>query len=134
MQSMTGYGRALGEYEDRQITVEIRSVNNRYLDCGVKLPRTWPFPVQYWRIGDQKLFTFGGELLVGYALDVKKMYGRDTFVMGYCNDVMSYIPTEEAWAQGGYEVDKVYCESGLPAQWTRDVTKRIMDGVKRLAD
>ena len=101
---------------------------------GVKLPRTWPFPVQYWRIGDQKLFTFGGELLVGYALDVKKMYGRDTFVMGYCNDVMSYIPTEEAWAQGGYEVDKVYCESGLPAQWTRDVTKRIMDGVKRLAD
>lgn len=43
IKSMTGYGRALGEYEDRQITVEIRSVNNRYLDCGVKLPRMCSF-------------------------------------------------------------------------------------------
>ena len=43
-------------------------------------------------------------------------------------------PTEEAWAEGGYEVDKVYCESGLPAQWTRDVTKRIMDAVWKIAE
>ena len=43
IKSMTGYGRALGEYPDRQITVEVRSVNNRYLDCGVRLPRLYGF-------------------------------------------------------------------------------------------
>lgn len=40
---MTGYGRAVGAFADKQITVEIRSVNNRYLDCAVKLPRLYAF-------------------------------------------------------------------------------------------
>ena len=43
IKSMTGYGRAVGVFADKQITVEIRSVNNRYLDCGVKLPRLYTF-------------------------------------------------------------------------------------------
>lgn len=43
IKSMTGYGRAIGEFSDKQITVEIRSVNNRFLDCGVKLPRLYSF-------------------------------------------------------------------------------------------
>ena len=40
---MTGYGRAVQTFENREITVEIRSVNNRYLDCSVKLPRVFSF-------------------------------------------------------------------------------------------
>jgi len=36
---MTGYGRAVETVNGREFTVEIRSVNNRYLDCSVKLPR-----------------------------------------------------------------------------------------------
>ena len=43
IKSMTGYGRAVGVFADKQITVELRSVNNRYLDCGVKLPRLYAF-------------------------------------------------------------------------------------------
>lgn len=43
MKSMTGYGRAVGVFADKQITVELRSVNNRYLDCTVKLPRLYSF-------------------------------------------------------------------------------------------
>ena len=43
IKSMTGYGRAVGVFADKQITVELRSVNNRYLDCGVKLPRLYSF-------------------------------------------------------------------------------------------
>ena len=43
IKSMTGYGRAAAVFADRQITVEIRSVNNRYLDCSVKLPRLCGF-------------------------------------------------------------------------------------------
>ena len=40
---MTGYGRGEAERNGRKITVEVRSVNNRYLDCGVKLPRAYIF-------------------------------------------------------------------------------------------
>ena len=40
---MTGYGRCLETVNGREFTVEIRSVNNRYLDCSVKLPRSLSF-------------------------------------------------------------------------------------------
>ncbi len=40
---MTGYGRAVETVNGREFTVEIRSVNNRYLDCTVKLPRILSF-------------------------------------------------------------------------------------------
>lgn len=40
---MTGYGRGEGLLHDRSITVELRSVNNRYLDSSVKIPRSFVF-------------------------------------------------------------------------------------------
>ncbi len=43
IRSMTGYGRAEGIYNERTITVELRSVNNRYLDASVKMPMTYIF-------------------------------------------------------------------------------------------
>ena len=43
VKSMTGYGRAVETVNGRECTVELRSVNNRYLDCTVKLPRTLSF-------------------------------------------------------------------------------------------
>ena len=39
IKSMTGYGRAEYADEDLKIAVEIKSVNNRYLDIGIKMPR-----------------------------------------------------------------------------------------------
>jgi len=43
IKSMTGYGRARKTLNKRDITVEVRSVNNRYLDCTVKMPRMYTF-------------------------------------------------------------------------------------------
>ncbi|MBE6963032.1 MAG: YicC family protein [Ruminococcaceae bacterium] len=43
IKSMTGYGRAKETRNKRDITVEVRSVNNRYLDCTVKMPRLYTF-------------------------------------------------------------------------------------------
>ena len=40
---MTGYGRAVETVNGREFTVELRSVNNRYLDCSVRLPRLLSF-------------------------------------------------------------------------------------------
>ena len=43
IKSMTGYGRAVETVNGREFTVEVRSVNNRYLDCTVRLPRALSF-------------------------------------------------------------------------------------------
>ncbi len=43
VKSMTGYGRCVETVNGREFTVEVRSVNNRYLDCTVKLPRSLTF-------------------------------------------------------------------------------------------
>ena len=43
IKSRTGYGRAVAAVNGREFTVELRSVNNRYLDCTVKLPRALSF-------------------------------------------------------------------------------------------
>ena len=43
MQSMTGYGRAFVEIEGRQMTVEVKSVNHRFLDIAFRMPRNLMF-------------------------------------------------------------------------------------------
>ncbi len=43
IKSMTGYGRSVETINGREFTVELRSVNNRYLDCSVRLPRMLSF-------------------------------------------------------------------------------------------
>ena len=43
VKSMTGYGRGEQSFEGLQIIVELRAVNNRYLDCTVKMPRAYIF-------------------------------------------------------------------------------------------
>ena len=43
MHSMTGYGRMSAEREGRQLTLELKSVNNRFLDLSFRMPRTLNF-------------------------------------------------------------------------------------------
>lgn len=39
--SMTGFGKAVGEFDGQSVTVELSSVNGRYLDCNVRIPPSW---------------------------------------------------------------------------------------------
>jgi len=43
VRSMTGYGRAQASLHGREITLELRSVNHRYFDCSIRLPRVYSF-------------------------------------------------------------------------------------------
>lgn len=43
IKSMTGYGRAQASVHNREITVEIRSVNHRYFDCSIRAPRVYSY-------------------------------------------------------------------------------------------
>ncbi|MCI7583455.1 MAG: hypothetical protein MSS70_02940, partial [Christensenellaceae bacterium] len=40
---MTGYGKAAAESDGRKITVEMKSVNHRFLDVTVKIPKVLAF-------------------------------------------------------------------------------------------
>ena len=59
VKSMTGYGRGEAVVHGRTITVEVRSVNNRYLDCTVKLPRVYVFAEDAVKAGVQSHISRG---------------------------------------------------------------------------
>jgi uncharacterized protein (TIGR00255 family) len=56
---MTGYGRGEGVCNCGNVVVEVRSVNNRYLDCSVKLPRSYLFAEDALKSRVQKATTRG---------------------------------------------------------------------------
>ena len=61
---------------------------------------SYPYPVQVWQLGDQPLISLGGEVVVEYAIKLKQIFGPNTFVAGYSNDVMAYIPSCNGFAGG----------------------------------
>lgn len=102
---------------------------------GKRLKTSYPYPVQVWRIGEQVLFSLGGELVVEYALKLKSIFGQDVFVAGYCNDVMAYIPTAAILNEGGYEPvsSLTSCSGFLPAPWDVRIEPMIIEEVLRIA-
>lgn len=105
----------------------------RDLDAGKPLPAAYPYPIQLWRLGEQTLVAMGGEVVVDYAIFLKKMLGNNLFVMGYSNDVMAYIPSVRVLNEGGYEGESAMMLYGLPSKWQPDVESRILTAVKTLA-
>lgn len=67
MNSMTGYGKAVVSRDGRTVTVEAKSVNNRFLDVSVKIPRCLAFLEDSVRAAFAKAFARGRiEVYVGY--------------------------------------------------------------------
>jgi len=100
---------------------------------GHTLAATYPYPLQVWRLGDQSIFSLGGELVVGYAIALKRIFGPQVFVFGYSNDVMAYIPTTEILQEGGYEGEISQRVYGLPSSWSTDTESLILYEMVRLA-
>ena len=103
------------------------------LKAGSKMITSYPYPVQVWTIGNHPLVSLGGELVVGYAINVKQMLGPDAIVFGYSNDVMNYIPTSTILKEGGYEGDIAHVVYGLPAKWQPGIEANILNEIRRLA-
>lgn len=59
VKSMTGYGRAEDTLGGCTITVELRSVNNRYLDCNIRIPRLYLFAEDAIKARVQKVISRG---------------------------------------------------------------------------
>jgi len=108
-----------------------------------KLAPTYPYPVEVWRMGDGPRWIFlGGEVVVDYAVRLKrepnvsslterKEPATQTWVAGYSNDVMAYIPSRRVLAEGGYEGASSMIYYGLPSPWAPMLEEAIMQAVRR---
>jgi hypothetical protein len=104
------------------------------LDAGAKFESAYPYPLHAWKLGGRTLFIgMGAETVVDYALAFKAEYGRDTWVLGYADDMISYIPSKRVWLEGGYEGGSNLFEYGRPAlRWSGEVEPLITKSVAKL--
>jgi neutral ceramidase len=100
---------------------------------GKRFITSYSYPLQVWKLGDQPLFSFGGELVIEYAIECKTRFGYDIFVMGYSNDVMGYIPSATILKEGGYEGASSQMVYGLPSVWDASVPNLIYAEIDKLA-
>ena len=94
IKSMTAYGRANLQTEAKDITVEIRSVNNRYLDCNVRLPGRYRHLEEKVRAYIQKAATTRGKVDVFISVELLTSEGVE-------------IRLDEGYAESYY---KALCE------------------------
>jgi neutral ceramidase len=104
------------------------------LDSGEVFSSSYSYPIHAWRLGTEVLMIgTGAETVVDYALRFKGEFGEGTWVLGYADDMISYIPSRRVWEEGGYEGGSNLYEYGRPAfRWAGDIEDRIAASVHRL--
>ena len=104
------------------------------LDAGEEFECAYPYPVHAWQLGTEMLVIgMGAETVVDYALRFKSEFGSGTWVCGYADDMISYIPSRRVWEEGGYEGGSNLYEYGRPAfRWAGDIENRITTSVHKL--
>ncbi|MCE5347638.1 MAG: neutral/alkaline non-lysosomal ceramidase N-terminal domain-containing protein [Bacteroidales bacterium] len=100
---------------------------------GQPIMSSYLYPIQIWKLGDQPIISLGGEVVVDYSIELKRIFGQDIFVIGYSNDVMAYIPSAATLKEGGYEGLTSQMAFGLPAAWKDNTETVIINEVLRLA-
>jgi len=103
------------------------------LDAGRPLRSSYMYPIQVWNLGGLPLVTLPGEVVVDYAIHAKKILGPQTFVMGYSNILVAYIPTAEIIREGGYEGGGAQLMYGMPNKWSEDIEPLIVETVENTA-
>ena len=111
IRSMTGYGRAKQSRGGRNITVEVRSVNNRYLDCTVKMPRAYIFAEDAIKTMVQKQVSRGK---VDVFITVESAGAEETVVNVNEPLAKRYIEAlEQLKTLAGESVEHTYCVTDL---------------------
>lgn len=104
------------------------------LDQGETFPPAYPYPIHAWRLGKEMLMIgMGAETVVDYSLRFRREFGPGTWVCGYADDMISYIPSKRVWLEGGYEGGSNLYEYGRPAyRWGPDTEDLISASVHKL--
>ena len=95
----------------------------------------YPYPIQVWQLGTGITWVaLGGEIVIDYQLRLKRELGlHSTWVTGYANDVMAYIPSERVLEEGGYEGDTSMLYYQKPSKWKAGLEEKIISTVRELA-
>ena len=94
-------------------------------------PTSIPYPIQVLRLGGVlSLVALAGEPVADYALRIKEQHGfLTTWPMGYCKELVAYIPALRVLQEGGYEGKTSMSEYGWPSPFCPDVEHRILQEV-----
>ena len=93
------------------------------------LPDGCPQEIQALHLDDKHCALFlGGEVLTEIGLHIKSALSpRTVITCAYANGLIAYVPSEETYDLGGYEVDGSYHLFIRPAPFTRDVESLIVE-------
>ena len=104
----------------------------RAYDAG-KPVATVTYPVQAVRLQGLTVAALGGEVVVDYALRLKRELPNEPLVVaGYSNVVMSYIPSVRVLHEGGYEAEGAMIYYGLPGRYTNEVEDQVIVAARRV--
>jgi hypothetical protein len=99
------------------------------LAAGRPIAASYPYPIQSWKLGaaGPRWVLLGGEVVVDYVLRLKQELGpTNTWVAGYTNDVMAYIPSRRVLTEGGYEGATSMLPYGRPSPWAPELEEKIV--------
>lgn len=91
--------------------------------------------LQALRIGPARFAAIGAEVFSRMADELRAAVGRHTYVIGYSNGLVGYLPFEEAYAEGGYEVEyahKLYMNFNLRIGGYELLRDRAVQLLKRI--
>lgn len=99
------------------------------------VPTEYPYPIQAIGFGDDlTMVTMGGEVLVGYSLALKDRLDGAVWPVAYSNCGFTYVPTERAVYQGGYEGGGAIKYTDFPGPMLPDTEERIVGKALALAE
>ncbi|MCX7664885.1 MAG: neutral/alkaline non-lysosomal ceramidase N-terminal domain-containing protein [Gemmataceae bacterium] len=106
----------------------------KILEAGQKIPAEYMgYPVHVWKFGDQLHWvSLGGEVVVDYALKIKKDAKTPVWITAYADDVPAYIPSARILNEGGYEADFSMIYYGLPSKWSPKIEEIILNQVAKM--
>jgi hypothetical protein len=87
------------------------------------------------RIGEGGIVTGPGEIFTEIGMAVKERSpATPTFYAGYTNGLITYFPTAESYAEGGYEVESGHRSAGLPSQPSPECERILVERGVRLME
>jgi neutral ceramidase len=106
------------------------------LERDGRIAASYPYPVQVWQFGKELTFiALGGEVVADYSLRLKNRYGFErTWVAGYSNDILAYIPSRRVLEEGGYEGGESMIYFGRPSRFGAGVEEIIVEKVNDLVE
>jgi hypothetical protein len=104
------------------------------LAAGVAVTRL-EGPMHAIRIGDGLILSTPGELFteLGWAIK-QRAPGLPTVALGYTNGTVGYLPTEEAYGEGGYEPAYSNRSYGTPATVAPECARMVVETAVRLGE